>query len=667
MGLASTLFRRFCVLAGGVLFGLCSLYSLSFAQNPQVGSPEGFGILKIATPTIPPPIDCILGDWPDAPALECGDPSYELQRQILVPAQNGGLPCPNETKTLLSPCDCLLDQCPESPTLRCEQVITIPQPGKRPASNGGKDCHGVCVYRGPECINTATPTPSATPTTTVTPTATPTGPSTETPTPTATATPTETPTPGPPVCYYQVETTIEEYYCEYDQEIATYSGDVVSGEIPGCIGPTGILRQTGTGNSRYDDDSVFETIMRQVYGGDVGSSISSLINNFLSSGGDSTQFQDDIAALNLQTGLGANCEPVVLDENAQLCGTVKIGYIISPISLNFGGEETWSVVRFKLSPTQRDPWVVWKASAERPLLVYDPNHTGEITDGRQLFGTWSFGGRKGVRLASLNLRRIPFDGWDNGYEPLAQLDTNKNGLVDGHELEPLALWFDRNQNAISEPGEVVPITQEGIVALRTTYDLLDQKSGTLVSTKGFTRVDRAGKRSQGDTLDWFTGSYAHKSAAIAELDRASTIGGEEEQAPPPLEEPVAKGVAPLTGWWYWEANEDKNAHGLFYFRENNGRLAGISMVEYPVKPNPDGVSHFITTAPIVGTLGTAGGRQTIAMTAFSNGVRTESTVTYDDTLGTLEGLSKASKGGPALKLTWKAQRIKNQNSQGERK
>lgn len=645
MGLASTLFRRFCVIAGGVLFGLWSLYSLSFAQNPQVGSPEGFGILESADPTIPPPIDCILGDWPEAPPLECGDPPYELQRPILVPAQNGGLPCPNETRTLLSPCDCLLDQCPESPTLRCEQVITIPQPGKRAGSNGGKDdCYGVCVYRGPECVRTATPTPSATATATETPT----------------ATPTETPT---PVCYYEVSTSVELYYCEWDQDVAVTGGDVVAGDIPGCLEPTGISRQTLT----FADDVMFIAIMDRLYGSGMAAKVDSLFTNYSSSNGDTTKFKAELDALNLRTGLGNNCQPVVIDENAQLCGTVNIGYIVSPISLNFGGEDTWSVVRFKLSPTQRDPWVVWKASAERPLLVYDPNHSGKITDGRQLFGTWSFGGRKGVRMASLNLRRIPFDGWDNGYEPLAQLDTNKNGLVDGHELEPLALWFDRNQNAISEPGEVIPVTQEGIVALRTTYDLLDQKSGTLVSTKGFTRVDRAGTRSQGDTLDWFTGSYAHKSAAIAELDRASTIGGEEEQVPPPFEEPVAKGVAPLTGWWYWEANEDKNAHGLFYFRENNGRLAGISMVEYPVKPNRDGVSHFITTAPIVGTLGTAGGRQTIAMTAFSNGVRTESTVTYDDTLGTLEGLSKASKGGPALKLTWKAQRIKNEKSRGKDK
>ena len=523
----------------------------------------------------------------------------------------------------------------------------------------------------PPLVPTAPPTSTVTPT--PRPTFTPTHTPTSTPTPRPTFTPTHTPTSTPtsnsstPTCYYEVTTSIELYYCAYDQDNATYTGDVVDGEIPGCLGATGIQRQTGTGNNRYDDDQVFQQIMGQVYGSGVGTSISKLLANYLSSGGDPTQFQTEFAALNLQTGLGANCQPVVIGPNAQLCGTVNIGYIISPISLNLGGDDTWSIVRFKLAPTQKQPWVVWKASAQRPLLVYDPNHTGKVTDGRQLFGTWSFGGRRGFRMASLNLRRIPFDGWDNGYQPLAQLDTNKNGLVDGKELQPLALWFDKNQNAISEPGEVVPIVEHGIVALRTTYDLLDPKSGTLVSSKGFTRVDRHGKRSHGDTLDWFTGNYASKMAAMEELDRASSTGGESVAESPALDSSVAKGVVPLTGWWYWEANEDKNAHGLFYFREKNGRMAGLSMVEYPVKPNADGVSTFVSTFPVMGAVGTKGGQRTITMTAVAGDVRTESTVTYNQRLGILEGLSKASKGGPALKLTWKATRLGDKNAQGEKK
>jgi len=97
----------------------------------------------------------------------------------------------------------------------------------------------------------------------------------------------------------------------------------------------------------------------------------------------------------------------------------------------------------------RWPWLKPSTAA----LVWDPERTGQITSGRQLFGSvtwWMF--------------------WDSGYQALAALDNNRDGWLTGDELDGLAVWFDRNQNGVSDPGEVMPIEATGIEALRVTSD-----------------------------------------------------------------------------------------------------------------------------------------------------------------------------------------------------
>src|SRR5207248_5903091 len=65
------------------------------------------------------------------------------------------------------------------------------------------------------------------------------------------------------------------------------------------------------------------------------------------------------------------------------------------------------------------PWV----QSDTCLLVWDPQHTGQVRDGRQLFGSatwWIF--------------------WDDGYQPLAALDNDGDGWLSGNELAGLAVW-----------------------------------------------------------------------------------------------------------------------------------------------------------------------------------------------------------------------------------
>ncbi len=118
------------------------------------------------------------------------------------------------------------------------------------------------------------------------------------------------------------------------------------------------------------------------------------------------------------------------------------------------------------------PWL----QPETCLLVWDPENTGVITSGRQLFGsfTWQIF-------------------WQNGFEPLAALDNNRDGVLTGGELKGIAVWQDRNSNGISDPGEVMPVEAFGITKIAVSPD-----PGTLQNNGGIYLRD--GRRIT--TFDW---------------------------------------------------------------------------------------------------------------------------------------------------------------------
>jgi tetratricopeptide (TPR) repeat protein len=85
-------------------------------------------------------------------------------------------------------------------------------------------------------------------------------------------------------------------------------------------------------------------------------------------------------------------------------------------------------------------------------LVHDPERKGQISSALQWFGNvtfWLF--------------------WTNGYEALGALDDDASGALADDELRDLAIWHDRNTNGISEPGEVRPLSDHGIVGLSCRY------------------------------------------------------------------------------------------------------------------------------------------------------------------------------------------------------
>ena len=137
---------------------------------------------------------------------------------------------------------------------------------------------------------------------------------------------------------------------------------------------------------------------------------------------------------------------------------LNMGRAITPVVVPVGDKtelldlvNAQAAVPFDLdgSGLQR-PWGWIKPEAA--WLVFDRDHQGNINSGLQMLGAVSF-----------------WIFWENGYQALAALDDNGDGLVEGHELEGLALWRDRDGNGVSEPGEVRPVADWGITALSTAH------------------------------------------------------------------------------------------------------------------------------------------------------------------------------------------------------
>lgn len=108
--------------------------------------------------------------------------------------------------------------------------------------------------------------------------------------------------------------------------------------------------------------------------------------------------------------------------------------------------------------------VSWTAAEGGPaFLALDRNGNHQIDDGVELFGDHT-------RLTNGQLAT-------NGFEALADLDWNGDGLVDAEDpaWQSLVLWFDRSHDGVSAPAELVSMHDIGIVGISTGYRLSCRK------------------------------------------------------------------------------------------------------------------------------------------------------------------------------------------------
>jgi hypothetical protein len=93
-------------------------------------------------------------------------------------------------------------------------------------------------------------------------------------------------------------------------------------------------------------------------------------------------------------------------------------------------------------PFARTEWV----AARTPWLARDLDNSGCIEDQRELFGV------------------APGDAFANGFEKLALLDANGDGVLDARDPDfaSLVMWADANQNRICERSEMRVLRNAGI-------------------------------------------------------------------------------------------------------------------------------------------------------------------------------------------------------------
>jgi hypothetical protein len=116
--------------------------------------------------------------------------------------------------------------------------------------------------------------------------------------------------------------------------------------------------------------------------------------------------------------------------------------------------------------TESWPWV----KPTTGILVWDPDGEGNISSGRQLFGSvtwWLF--------------------FEDGYHALDALDDNRDGALTGTELAGICVWLDRDSDGKSDRGEVRPVGAFGIASLATRAT--GQAQGCPMNSSGLTLTD----------------------------------------------------------------------------------------------------------------------------------------------------------------------------------
>lgn len=366
------------------------------------------------------------------------------------------------------------------------------------------------------------------------------------------------------------------------------------------------------------------------------------------------------------------CRIVTPDPDTELCGDFSLNYWRStPISLEWEPEDkkaSYSFSRFPLDLRNKELWHVWKGSAARPLLVYDPSHSGKIRSADQLFGNWTFGGQP---HAALNGSSVATP-WENGYQALATLDLDGNGLIDGKELETLGLWFDHNRNGIAEQGEVVALTASGVSEL--TYGPTKTDSdGDIYVENGYRRVVD-GKLQTGRTVDWSTISAPTQADLLSAYFAAGKGGAVEDPAAKSLQDKKGDDTEQdklaaatslddyLGGAWRWAAigDESEGARGHFILKDDGADgVSGYTLLETPFRnANSDKLRSYATMFALNGVKSRdITGRLVLNFKTVNDKSETESRAVLSDDLKVMEGLSTVKGSGQrSVTYRWVARR-----------
>jgi hypothetical protein len=136
--------------------------------------------------------------------------------------------------------------------------------------------------------------------------------------------------------------------------------------------------------------------------------------------------------------------PIVLDLNNDKKIDVAYNYWLPHAPKFF----TQNIVKFDITGDMVPDLVEWVVGPNDGLLV-EPG-VKKVTSALDLFGTAG--------------------GYSNGYEKLAIYDKDKNGFVEGKELEGFKVWIDKNQNGTCEENELFDIKQFNVKKLSVNHN-----------------------------------------------------------------------------------------------------------------------------------------------------------------------------------------------------
>lgn len=325
--------------------------------------------------------------------------------------------------------------------------------------------------------------------------------------------------------------------------------------------------------------------------------------------------------------LQSDCRPVEKwkQEIIKTCDVPITAYFnaySSPVSLLWGEgtkiKDISSRSKFPINPKEAGKWFIWKGSGKTPLVVWDPEGTGVIVAAAQLFGNHTFDKE-----------------WKNGYEPLGSLDKDHNDWLEGEELKGIALWFDFNQDGISDTGEVKKPSDVGVFAIGTKSSQDDLKNGNIFADKGYKR--KVGdKVIEGRSVDWFSGSVEGRFGVEA------LYGGSSEGKDAASAENRNKEMAPskdVAGIWDWRMVDfskqelpENMPRGSFTLLVDDNGVSGTSYVMQETAPNKSGIGEQLIASQITGSLSNVAGKNpgVIFTSVTPNGGKVESKAVLSD-------------------------------------
>jgi hypothetical protein len=167
------------------------------------------------------------------------------------------------------------------------------------------------------------------------------------------------------------------------------------------------------------------------------------------------QQQYDPCQFGCPPGYTTNC---VGDQQPDGCGCC-INY--SPILIDLEGSgirfsDAEHGVLFLINDRRSVLRVAWPLRPTNAFLFLDRNEDGIVNSGAELFGNTT-------RLKDGSIA-------ENGFQALAELDDNHDGLIEVHDWAygQLKLWADSNRDGVSQASEILSVMTAGLVSIRVT-------------------------------------------------------------------------------------------------------------------------------------------------------------------------------------------------------